>query len=279
MAQIQYDEEDRGLAFLSDCIRKGTIPELVSIRPKNNIKEQIYYVEWETIQSLETGILCILGILKSMGTESCEKLDDTVMKSISFSELWRRPSGTIYDVIVKKHAEKGIIITPSEIHAIEQQIQESLDADQTGIIFKASPVLVLLNGLIRLHMDGHVKKMIFVVPESMCRACQVRGPRTMLVPFFNEDNDHPVYVDITPKSFHEYMLQESVTDLNNSVIATVDKNLLEDSRNNIKFQGISFIIPNCTYRGFDSEYVNTTLAGSRITNEYILYKQQVIVTG
>jgi hypothetical protein len=277
MNPLPYGEEDRGLAFLADCIKKGTLPDLVSVRSRSDEKEQNYYIEWETIQSLETGIICILGILKSSKASSCEKLDDDIMKSIAFGELWRRTDGTIYDFIVKKHAEKGIIITPSEIHAIEQKVQESLDADQSGIIFKASPVLALLNGLIRLHADGYVNKMIFVVQESICKACQMRGPRSTLIPFFNEDKDHPVYVDITSKPFHEYILQETIEDLNNSVIATVDKNLLEDSKVNAKLQNISFLIPECTYFGFTEEYVNTNLSGSRIVNEYILYKQKVIV--
>jgi hypothetical protein len=253
------------------------VPDLVPVGPNADIEEQAFYIQWDTIQSLETGILFLLGVMKTSKSEIFDILEPSIMKTISFSTVWgREPNETVYDLIAKKHAEHEYRIAEADMNRIESAVTESIKSDTLGILFQVAPMLSILNGLIRLHTDGLAKKMVFVAPQAMCAGCASQGPRTTLIPFFVEDKDHPIFVDITDISFTDYIIRMEEKDLKNSVIVTMEKDLLDQSVILDKLSNISFIVPECNRYKITPEYI-ATLMNKRVANEYILYKQKPLI--
>jgi hypothetical protein len=273
---MTYDDEDKGLAFLSECIKAGKIPELVSMGPDFNMDDQTYYVQWETLQSLETGILFIMGVFKTSDSEIFNVINTDVMKSISFHDIWNRNKEDIYEFIVEKHKIAGHSVTFEEINNIKIAVEASFKSDDTGFIFHVSPLLSILNALINLYLDGHIKKMVFVAQKKYCHEWRsMRGLRNTLTPFFSENKDYPVYIDITSESFGEYISRLN-SSLNNSVIVTMDKELLQNSIENPKLDNATFIVPRCQRLGLSGKYIEE-LSSKRISNEYILYEQKILL--
>jgi hypothetical protein len=72
------------------------------------------------------------------------------------------------------------------------------------------------------------------------------------------------------------MSKVPLSQLDNAVIVTMDRELLELSVKSERYNRISFIIPECKRLGITNEYVNT-ISGKRLSNDYILYRQKPLI--
>jgi hypothetical protein len=268
-----YDEEDRGLEFIANCFKGGIAPTLVDYAKSDQKQKQTYYVEWETMQSFETGFLFLLGAMRSSKNNLFQKLSPEIMNTLSFHKLWTRSNyADVFEYIQSLHDN----ITDDDIKEMKRLVYESISTDVQGLIFQVSPFLSILNALMNIHTDRLSNKIIFVLKEHMCRNA-MDAPFKALLPFFDKNDDSLVYIDTTALTFCDY-IEENVKpeDLNNSVIVTYDPWLLENSSKKGIYENITFISPECKIRHINEDYFNT-LSLKKPMNEYILYKQKPVV--
>ncbi len=272
---MQYDVEDQGLAYLDQCIKKGEYPTLVNFGVSSVVAKQTFYVQWETIQSIESGIVFLLGMYKTSKNTEFDILDANIMKSISTMSLWRwETDNSVYDYIVELHAKSGIVISPEQITKIKTIVDAGIANDSQGLIFQISPCMAFLNALINLHLDKMTTKIIFVVDKSLCPKA-LHAPNDVLIPFFIHDIEHPIYIDYRENSFAEYIINKPQILLDESGIVTFDKSLLEASVTDSHLFNMTFLIPETPRFGFNISYIDL-LSLRRATNEYIGYIQKVL---
>ncbi len=272
---MNYDVEDQGLVYIDQCIKKGEYPTLVNFGVSSVVAKQTFYVQWETIQSIESGIIFLLGMYKTSKNAAFEVLDENVMKSISTMSLWKRENdNSVYDYITELHAKNNIVISPEQMGKIKSIVETGIANDSQGILFQISPCMAFLNALINLHLDKMTTKIIFVVDKALCPKA-LHAPHDVLIPFFIQDNAHPVYVDYREASFSEYIISRPQELLNESGIVTFDKALLEASVTDPHLFNMTFLIPETPRFGFNISYVDL-LSLRRATNEYIGYIQKVL---
>jgi len=272
---MKYDQDDSGLAYLAQCIRENIVPNIVGTGSKSVLEKQSFIIQWEMIQSLETGILFMLGLIHNSGDEIVRMLDTEIVSKISFSDVWHRKEDTVFDLIFARHEEKGIIISQEHKDYIKNKVFKTIQNDPSGLLYSVSPFLVFLNALINLYSDRMIKKMILVIPKEYTHPANEK-PFKIMAPYFPQDESYPIYIDITEKSFCDYILSFSKKDLDESVIVTDSKELLEKSVEADIITNASFVFPECERSGFDLQYQDALLI-TKPANEYILYTQKALL--
>lgn len=236
---------------------------------------QQYVIQWENvIQSFETGILFLMGVIREMNPESSfHKMDADILKEISFKKLWCRSQRFFYDYLKDLHKEKGIELSDEDVATIQVEISSYLLSDTTGVLFEVSPKLDFLRALMQIYDQGEVSKLIFVIDEKFCKNCK-DSPSLFLTQFFDESVFSEIMLEVISVPIEEFLVdfRAKNTDLD-TVFVIADPQVIVKSIEDPSFIEVTIIAPDIPGCDFSPE-VFTYLNKYEYRNEYILFKQK-----
>ena len=242
---------DPGMRILNDILAsRDTSIKLDVEENTGTIGNQNYIIQYdEIIQSFDTGILCVIGMISELDKESnCAKLDPKVMKNIDYWDLKDRESDIdVFKYIQLRHKSEGIKISDEIMKGVVREVDSKAYNDKTGLLLSVSPYLSGLNALINVYIDQTMTKLIIYVDNHKVRQCHEVVKR-ILKKCFIKSKKTPIYIEFSDISFNDFIIgltknYSVMDDLDGSVVMTTDRNFIESTAKNPKIKNVSVVFP------------------------------------
>jgi hypothetical protein len=273
---ISHSKSDDEPIGLLDLLAKNVSLQTAYQGSQAVLKKHTFLVQWEdVIQSIDTGIIALLGLLVKENQEPFKSaLQVPIMETISFDTIWYREKAlTIFDYIGNLHKDGTMVITNNVLNSISNKVIEHLQSDSVGIIFHIAPFLTMVNVLRTCFMDAIFTQCIIVLDRKFVQRCE-HAPKRCLAPLFPHHIACTIYLDYRTSSFLEYVLAYRKKTQEDMVIITSDAETLLASIKDTALSPCTFIAPHYPIAGITPD-VMTQLSHLNFKNEYICYRQEL----
>lgn len=242
---------DPGMQMLNDILASRDKSIRLNVEENTGtIGKQNYIIQYDDIiQSFDTGILCVIGMISELDKNSnCAKLDSKVMKNIDYWDLRDRESDIdVFKYIQLRHKSEGINISDDIMKGVVREVDSKAYNDKTGLLVSVSPYLSGLNALINVYVDQTMSKMIIWINNHKVRQCHDVVKRILRKCFIRNKNI-PIYIEFSDISFNDFIIgltkNYSVMDeLDGSVVMTTDRDFIQSTAENPKIKNVSVVFP------------------------------------